>query len=265
MKSIVKGFVLVLLLSIGLTALVSGLWVYLPWREYESVSKLCCFENREGHKRYGFEDNEKDIHLYETVVRMSEKWQSNQFRAEVGRALKPNGWDEKAKRCIDCAKIEVRSDKACVVVVTRSDDGEIAHVCAAGLANAIISTQIEEERRRSAQGVEQLKRNCDKQERYVALLAKKRNDAKTVAGNGEISALEKELARQQKTLIGMREALTRMKRENGFGLFFENIQSSSEDMFVVPPKLSLIFLLCASFVAMFVTVGCKLRRMKSNT
>ena len=48
MKSIVKGFVFVLLLSISLTALVSGLWVFLPWREYESVSKLCCFENRDG-------------------------------------------------------------------------------------------------------------------------------------------------------------------------------------------------------------------------
>lgn len=95
MKSIVQGFVFVLLLSFGLTALVSGLWVYLPWREYESVSKLCCFENCEGYKRYGCEDKEKNVHLYEIVVRMSEKWQSNQFRAEVGRALQPNGWDEK--------------------------------------------------------------------------------------------------------------------------------------------------------------------------
>ena len=265
MKSILKCVFSVLLPSVGLAALVGGLWSRLPWNEYEAVAKLRCYENRDGNKHYAFVNGEKNFHLLETVERMSEKWRTDKFRADVGANLRAKGWDGKVRSCVDWAKIEVKCDRACVWVVVRSDDRGIVCACATEFANAIVSTQKESEEHRVAQGVEQLNRNCDRMESCVAKIAKKLDAAKAgaVVGGGEIAALEKELVCRQKTLDAMRESATRMKKEKANGIFFETMPLSVNDIFVVRLNLCLFFLFCM-FVVSLVVVGYKFYCSRRN-
>ncbi|MGN0832083.1 MAG: hypothetical protein ACI4RD_00360 [Kiritimatiellia bacterium] len=129
-----------------------------------------------------------------------------------------------ARACIDVARIETRNDMACVLIFVPSEDREVARQCAAAFANEIIDTQEETERTRLVQAIDQLKRNCDKQERFVAKLAKQLEETMAVGdASAEIASLEEGLFKQKKILNEMREAVSRIGKEKDAGFFFGNM------------------------------------------
>lgn len=260
MKSVLKCAAYVLLLSAGVSTLVYGLWGRLPWKEYEAVAKLRCYEICNGEKHYGLDGGKKNVRLFETIANISDEWRNDKFRAAVCGRLQRKGLKGKIKGCVYGAKINVRCDRECVSIVTRSDDKKVARECAISFANVIIDAQKEEAQLRVAQGVEQLKRNHDKQMRHVNKIVKELDAARVAGATGsKIADQEKELVKQQKVLKGVQEDIIRMSEATECGIFFENMPQSDDNIFVVPPKLSLVVILCVCVVSLITVLLCLFR------
>lgn len=200
------------------------------FRCQEEHVATCCLaygQNVGGTIHYAFE-NGSDSTAYDRLLTMRNVWLSPDFRSRVYQRV-----------CVQCVnvptndiintvssvEVEIRQQKASVLVRAKSPAYDLACVCARAFSSEIVALAAVQGQESKKKGFNQLNRNCEKQERYVVSLRRKLFQFKTERAHLEgskIKEMENMLALQERTLAAMKADADKLQTENSwYGFFVE--------------------------------------------
>lgn len=250
-------------LSTLLTVSVCLIWGRLPWRQYCASCELMHIVISDGVVYQTFDNGCQNVATYERLVRMRQKWFNAGSRTGVvGRISR--GVDVGAcQRCLEDSEIDVKQQKSCVVVRTRSFSSDVAVACGNALAGLIIDSFAHDEAQRRFQIVKQLRESLEKQRGVVVrLVADLRCLENGPASVGKKNALLKTLAIERKMLNDMQTSTECQSDGRKWGELLKCVKVADDGVVVVPPNIPNVFLWSLCCTSLFVIAGSALCKHK---
>lgn len=196
----------------------------------------CCLaygQNVGGAIQYAFE-NGSDSTAYDRLVAMRKGWLSPGFRSRVYKRVCMqcvNVPTNDIINAVSSVEVEIRQQKASVLVRAKSPACDLAWICARAFSSEIIALTAVQGQECKKRGFNQLNRNCEKQERYVASLRKRLFQFKTEKAHLEaskIKEMENTLALQERMLVAMKTDADKLQAENSWYGFFVEMDDDGE-------------------------------------
>lgn len=221
---------------IAIGALVAAIALAIFSRRQEGHIATCCLacgHNVGGSIHYAFE-NGRDSTVYDRLVTMRKRWLSPDFLARVYTracaecAEAPTNDMEKA---VSLVEVEIRQQKASVLVRVKASSQEIASACVKALSREIVDLAADDGYECKRIGISQLKRNLEKQERYVSSLRKKLCQLKadkTGTEASEVKNAEDRLISQERILAAMKADVDKSQSEDSWCGFFVEMNGDGE-------------------------------------
>ena len=212
-------------------AVVIALAMLFMHKEYEATLGLAYGHNVGGRIHYAFENDDNST-VYDRLVTMREVWLSPCFRSRVYnrvRADRANAPTNDMIKAISSAKVEIRARKVSVLVRVTASSQEIASACAKAFSREIVDSTAAKGRECKQKGVGQLKRNCEKRERYVASLRGKLCQLKAEnVEERELKEAEGRLDSQERILAEMKADVDKLQAEDSWCGFFVEMEMKGD-------------------------------------
>jgi len=218
-------------LAVAVLAIVIALAVAFARQEYEATCALSYGHRVGGNVYYAFE-NDCNSTAYDQLVAMRESWLSPDFQSRIYKRVHAecaNAPSNDMIKAISSAEVEIRAKRASVLVRVKASSQEIARACAKAFSREIVGATADQAHECKKRGVDQLKHNCEKQERYVISLREKLYQLKT--GNTEESKLkeaEGRLVSQEEILAAMKADVVKLKADDSWCGFFVEMNDDGE-------------------------------------
>ena len=219
------GKALYFTLAVTVLAVTIALSLFFARQEYEATCGLAYGHRIGGNIYYAFE-NDGNSTAYDQLVNMRKVWLSPCFRSQVYKRVRAecaNAPTNDMINAIASAEVEIRSQKVSVLVKVKAQSKEIAIVCAKAFSGEIIYSTAVQGQRCKERGVNQVKRNCEKQERYVASLRRRLYQLKmekTSLETAELKDAEDRLVSQERILASMKADVAKLQADDSWCGFF---------------------------------------------
>ena len=213
--------------TIAVTASVAAiaLALFFAQQEYEATCGLA-YGHRVGGNIYYALENDGNSTAYDQLVNMRKVWLSPDLRSRVCKRVRAecaNASTNDMINAIASADVEIRLQKVSVLVKVTAPSKKVAITCAKAFSEEIIDSTAVQGQKCKERGVNQVKRNCEKQERYVASLRRKLyqlKTEKTCLEAAELKDAEARLLSQERILESMKMDVTKLQSDDSWCGFF---------------------------------------------
>ena len=219
------------MIAIAVAVAVIALAMRFMHQEYEATCGLAYGHNVSGKIHYAFE-NGGDSTAYDRLVTMRKVWLSPGFRSRVYKRVRAECTSAPTNgmiKAISSAEVEIRARKVSVLVRVKASSQEIASACANAFSGEIVDSTAAQGQECKVKGVGQLKRNCEKRERYVASLREKLCQLKAEnVEERELKEAEDRLVSQERILAAMKADVAKLQAEDSWCGFFVEMKADGE-------------------------------------
>ena len=219
--------------TIAVTASVAAiaLALFFAQQEYEATCGLA-YGHRVGGNIYYALENDGNSTAYDQLVNMRKVWLSPDFRSRVCKRVRAecaNASTNDMINAIASADVEIRLQKVSVLVKVKAPSKKVAITCAKAFSEEIIDSTAVQGQKCKERGVNQVKRNCEKQERYVSSLRKKVCQLKAEKASPEVlKEVEDRLVSQGEILAAMKADVVKLQAEDSWCGFFVEMNGDGE-------------------------------------
>ena len=201
--------------------------------ECESTCGLMYGNKVDGVVRYAYENGDYNSTVLERLNNMRDTWLSADFRLRVfhrAHALCQGVPTNELMKTISTTVIEIRPRKVAVRIRSTGPSQEVASACARSFSREIVESTVALGNRCREIGVAQLRRNYERQERYMSSLQKELQRIKEGATNAEheeIKNIQDKLDVQRKKLDSMKSDIVAAQNVDCWCGFFVEMDESS--------------------------------------
>jgi hypothetical protein len=205
--------------------------MYFVHQEYEATCGLAYGHDADGEIHYAFE-NDGNSTAIDQLFAMRKIWLSPGFRSRVYKRVRAecaNAPTNDIIKAISSAELEIRARKVSVLVRVTASSQSLANACAKAFSKEIADTTAAQGQECKKKGVAQLKRNCEKQERYITSLREKlcQMRGKNVK-ESELKEAEDRLVSQERILAAMIADVSKFQAEDSWCGFFVEMNDDGE-------------------------------------
>lgn len=200
-------------------------------QEHEATCGLAYGHAANGGIHYAFEKDDNSA-ARDRLVAMRKIWMSPGFRSRVYKRVRAecaNAPTNDVIKAVASADVEIRARKLSVLVRVKASSQGLASACAKAFSREIIDATADQGQECKRKGVAQLKRNCEKQERYVISLRKKLCHLRGEnVEECELKEAENRLVSQERILVAMKADASKFEAEDFWCGFFVEMKDDGE-------------------------------------
>lgn len=204
-------------------------WMWMPWREYKAECELCHVSKVKGVEYCSFDGEGRGKTVCEFLFRNNVLWSSSGFREKLDAGAVCGEKPQDVRACLHDAEVEVRNQKSCVVVRTKSSSRIIAVGCANAFARAIVSDFASEGEKRRQQSVKQLRQNYEKHVRHVQRLQERLQE-----GLDKAESIQKEMESEDSLMKSLKSQIESLADEKQWGESLKQVMRAEDTVKLVP-------------------------------